>query len=433
MVDNKKSFEITTLGCKVNSCESALIEKNMLAYGFEKAKDDNADIYIINSCAVTGTSVEKARRLSESQKKKNPDCVTVICGCFPQSFPQKAALNTAADIVTGNSEKDRIPEMIGEFLQTKTKIVKINPLPREYDTRSAIPDENRTRAFIKIEDGCDRFCSYCIIPMSRGRVRSLPIGTLADQAAQCVNNGHKELVLTGINLCCYGQEFGLSLADAVEAAAKSGVLRLRLSSLEPEMLSDEIIERFKAIPALCPHFHLSVQSGSDEILKKMNRKYTTDQFAQVVEKLRGAFPGCAITTDIIAGFPMETDEDFQKSIDFAKQMKFAKVHVFPYSVRMGTIAAEMPQLNPRIITERTRTLIAETDILEREFLKAQVGTTQTVLIEKPKSDLYSHGFTEKYVSVRIEKENIPRHSLVKVKITGFRDKYCVAKPIDSWQ
>lgn len=428
IVNNKMTFEITTLGCKVNSCESAAIEKLMLERGFENAADNQAaDIYIINSCAVTGTSVEKARHLAESFKKKYPDCVIALCGCFPQSFPEKAALNTAADIVTGNSQKSKIPEMIEEFLKNKTKIVKIEQLSREYDKNSAVPDENRTRAFIKIEDGCDRFCSYCIIPTARGRVRSLPAEEIEKQAAECVSSGHKELVLTGINLGCYGQELGLSLVDAVEAAAKSGVPRLRLSSLEPEMLSDSIIERFKAIPALCPHFHLSLQSGSDSVLKKMNRKYTTEQYAHVVEKLRRAFPNCAITTDIIAGFPMETDEDFQQTLAFAKEMGFAKIHVFPYSVRNGTVAAEMPQLHPRIINERTKLLIAESDKIEHFFLKKQVDTTQTVLIEKPKSSSYSQGFTERYVPVRIMGENIPRHTLVKVKITGVREKYCVGK------
>lgn len=428
-MSNKKTFEIITLGCKVNSCESATIEKNMLEHGFEKADGENADICIINSCAVTGTSVEKARHLAEGRRKKDPGCVVVMCGCFPQSFPERAALNTAADIVTGNSEKHNIPEMIEEFLQNNTKIVRIEKLSRDYDERSAVPDENRTRAFIKIEDGCDRFCSYCIIPTARGRVRSLPVDKITEQAAQCVRDGHKELVLTGINLGCYGQEFGLSLADAVEAAAKSGAERIRLSSLEPEMLSDDVIERFRAVSALCPHFHLSLQSGSDSVLKKMNRKYTTEQFANVVEKLRGAFPGCAITTDIIAGFPTETDEDFQRSVDFANEMRFAKVHVFPYSLRSGTVAAEMPQLHPRIITERARFMLSQVEMLERDFFKQQIGTEQTVLIEKPKSPSYSHGFTERYVPVRISGENIPRHSLVRVKITGVRDKFCVAKII----
>ncbi len=427
-MDNKKyTFEITTLGCKVNSCESAAIEKNMLEHGFEKADGDNTDIFIINSCAVTGTSVEKARHLAKSKKSKEPKCVVVLCGCFPQSFPEKAALNTDADIVAGNAQKHNIPEMLEEYLKTGTKIVRIEQLSRNYDEKSAIPDENRTRAFIKIEDGCDRFCSYCIIPTARGRVRSLPIEEITKQALQCVNDGHKELVLTGINLGCYGQELGLTLADAVEAAAKSKVLRLRLSSLEPEMLSSDIIERFKAVSSLCPHFHLSLQSGSDSVLKKMNRKYTTEQFSRVVEKLREEFPDCAITTDIIAGFPTETDEDFQKSIDFAREMKFSKIHVFPYSLRSGTIAAEMPQLHPRIITERARVLISEAEKLEREFLKKQVGTVQSVLVEKPKSDAYSHGFTEKYVPVRIAEENIARHSLVNVKITGVRESYCVGK------
>ncbi len=420
------TFEITTLGCKVNSCESAAIEKLMINSGFEIAENnDTADIHIINSCAVTGTSVEKARHIIDGIKKKNKESIVVLCGCFPQSFPERAALETTADIVTGNSHKSKIPDMIGEFLKNRTKIVKIEQLSREYDSNSAIPDENRTRAFIKIEDGCDRFCSYCIIPTARGRVRSLPVREIEKQALECVNNGHKEIVLTGINLGCYGQEYGLTLADAVEATAKSGVFRLRLSSLEPEMLSDGIIERFKAIPALCPHFHLSLQSGSDNVLKKMNRKYTTEQFAHVVEKLREAFPDCAITTDIIAGFPMETDEDFQQTLTFAKEMGFAKIHAFPYSLRKGTVAAEMPQLHPRIITERTKLLIAESEKIEQAFFKKQIGTIQTVLIEKPKSQSYSQGFTERYVPVRLMGEQLPRHTIARIRITGARDKYCV--------
>lgn len=422
-MDNK-TFKVITLGCKVNSCESAVIEKNMLEHGFKEA--DSPDIYIINSCAVTGASVDKARRLVESLKKKFPECVVVLCGCYPQSFPN-AANECSADIITGNSAKDKIPEMIENYFENKKRAVKIDELPKAYDESSAVPDENRTRAFIKIEDGCDRYCSYCIIPTARGRVRSLSVEKICEQALQCVNDGHKELVLTGINLGCYGQEYGLTLADAVEAAARSGVQRLRLSSLEPEMLSDGIIERLGAVKTLCPHFHLSLQSGSDSVLKKMNRRYTSEEYAHIAGKFREVFPDCSITTDIIVGFPAESEDDFLRSVEFANEMRFAKVHVFPFSARSGTVAAKMEQLDRSVISERAKRLLVEAEKLERAFFERQVGTLQTVLIEKPKSSDYSQGFTEKYVPVRIMCGNISRHTLVRVRIVKAEDTFCIGE------
>ena len=421
-----RTFKVITLGCKVNSCESAIIEKNMLEYGFKPA--DRSDIYIINSCAVTSASVDKARRLVESLKKKFPECTVVLCGCYPQSFPN-AVNECSADIITGNSAKDKIPVMIENYLENKERVVKIDALPKAYDESSAVPDENRTRAFIKIEDGCDRYCSYCIIPTARGRVRSLSVEKIYEQAAKCVADGHKELVLTGINLGCYGQEYGLTLADAVETAARSGVPRLRLSSLEPEMLSDGIIERLGAVKNLCPHFHLSLQSGSDSVLKKMNRRYTSEEYAHIAGKFRDVFPNCSITTDIIVGFPTESEDDFLKSVEFAKEMQFAKVHVFPFSARSGTVAAKMEQLDKSVISERAKRLLAEVEQLERAFFERQVGTLQTVLIEKPKSADYSQGFTEKYVPVRIMCGKIPRHTLLPVRIVKADDAFCVGEEV----
>lgn len=428
-MNEKTSFKILTLGCKVNSCESAAIEKRFLENGFTKTDDENADLYIINSCSVTGTAVAKARHAASRFRRENPAGVIVLCGCFPQSYPEEAGLKFDADIVLGNSDKDKIVDYVQDFIENRVKTVKINPLTREFCKGGAVPDEDRTRAFIKIEDGCDRFCSYCIIPTARGRVRSLSREDIREQAAACFADGHKEIVLTGINLGCYGQDLGLSLYDAVKAVSESGVPRIRLSSLEPEMITDELIERLGEIPALCPHFHLSLQSGSDEILRKMNRKYTTEQYLHVVEKLREVFPECAITTDIIVGFPFESDEDFQKSVEFAKKIGFAKIHVFPYSLRKGTIAAEMPQIQPSVRTERSRVLMNTAEVLEDNFLRSQRGKEAVVLIEKPQSELYSQGFTENYTPVRIIGAQIPRHSLVKVKITGAKKGYCVGKVI----
>lgn len=423
------TFSVITLGCKLNYCESAAIEKAFLADGFtNSAKDENADVYIINSCAVTSVAVTRARHELSKCRRANPDCVAVLCGCFPQSYPEEAGLKSDADIVIGNADKSRLPELVRTFLQNHIKIVKIPPLSREYDINSAVPDEDRTRAFIKIEDGCDRFCAYCIIPTARGRVRSLPPDEITAQALQCVEHGHHEIVLTGINLGCYGQDLGLSLADAVQAVARSGVERVRLSSLEPEMITDSEIEKFKSVETLCPHFHLSLQSGSDTVLKRMNRKYTASQYRETVDKLRAAFPMCSITTDIIVGFPGETDEEFIETVDFAREIGFAKIHVFPYSIRKGTIAAEMPQLPPSVKTDRAQMMNAVAKEEEQRFYESRIGAIQTALIEKPQSNEYSHGFTESYIPVRLYGTNIPRHTLVRVQITGYRDGYCLAKP-----
>lgn len=422
------TYNVITLGCKLNFCESAAIEKSFEDNGFTKS-ENKANVYVINSCAVTGVAVAKARHALSKAKRENPNCVAVLCGCFPQSYPEEASLKLGADIVIGNADKNRLPALVKEFLKARVKQVKITPLSREYDVNSALPDEDRTRAFIKVEDGCDRFCSYCIIPTARGRVRSLSPKTIAEQARLCVEHGHHEIVLTGINLGCYGQELGLSLADAVRAAESSGVERIRLSSLEPEMMTDEEIAKLRGVNGLCPHFHLSLQSGSDSVLKRMNRRYGKERYRHVVETLRGAFPNCAITTDMIVGFPGETDEEFIESVDFAREIGFAKIHVFPYSLRKGTVAAEMEQVHPSIKSDRTDMLTAAAKEMELAFYETQLGTEHTVLIEKPRSKEYSHGFTESYIPVRIYGTELPRHTLADVRITDYRDGYCLGELI----
>lgn len=418
------TFKVITLGCKLNSCESAAIEKSFAESGFTKT-ESKANIYIINSCAVTSTAVAKARHALSHCKRENPNGVTVLCGCFPQCYPEEAGLKFGADIVTGNADKTKLPAFVKEFLKTRVKAVKISPLSREYDENSAVPDEDRTRAFIKIEDGCDRFCSYCIIPKARGRVRSLPPEKIAEQAEQCVSDGHHEIVLTGINLGCYGQDLGLRLSDAVSAAAGSGVKRIRLSSLEPEMMTDDEIDKLREISGLCPHFHLSLQSGSDTVLKRMKRKYDKEQYRHVADKLREAFPNCAITTDIIVGFPGETDDEFIETVDFVREIGFAKIHIFPYSMRKGTVAAEMEQLRPNVKSDRVQMMTAAAKELELAFYETQIGTDHTILIEKSRSTEYSHGFTESYIPVRIYGIELPRHTLADVRITDYRDGYCL--------
>lgn len=424
------TFKVYTLGCKLNCCDSAGIEAALIADGYTLAEDLPPDVFIVNSCAVTSMAVTKSRHALSRAKRDNPNCITILCGCFPQSYPEEAGLKSSADIVLGNSNKSSICDILREYLRRPVRTVKVVPMAREYDEKAAVPDEDRTRAFIKAQDGCNRFCTYCIIPKARGRVRSLPLASLEKQCADCVRDGHKEIVLTGINLGCYGQDLGLTLSDAVKAAAKSGVERLRLSSLEPELVTDELIDTLKNTPSLCPHFHLSLQSGSTAVLKRMARMYTAEKYREVVDKLRDTFPECSVTTDIIVGFPQETDEEFAETVAFAKEIGFAKIHVFPYSLREGTVAAEMPQLSPTIRSQRVDILTGVAKELELAYYKSQVGKIHYVLIEKPQSEIYSHGFTENYVPVRIPGVLIPRHSLVKVIISGFREDYCTGRIIE---
>lgn len=424
------TFEVITLGCKLNFCESAAIAEGFLKNGFEKAAEgEKADIYVVNSCAVTSVSVSKARHAVSRCRRENPGCITVLCGCFPQSYPEEASLGLEADVVAGNSDKGNVCELVKSYLKTRVKTVRIAPLSRIYDEGSAIPDEDRTRAFIKVQDGCDRFCTYCVIPEARGRVRSLAPEKIAEQSARCVKNGHREIVLTGINLCCYGQELGLTLGDALIAAAGSGAERIRLSSLEPDMITDEEIAKFKTVPQLCPHFHLSLQSGSDSVLKRMKRRYDRALYREAADKLRREFPGCSITTDIIVGFPEETDEEFIETVEFAREIGFAKIHVFPYSLRKGTVAAVMKQVKPSVRTDRVKMLTAAAKELEQKFFASRRGTEHVVLIEKPQSAEYSNGFTESYIPVRIYGVIFPQHTPVRVKIVGYRDGYCIGKPV----
>lgn len=422
------TFRILTLGCKLNCCDSAAIEKALITDGYSPADEgESADVFIVNSCAVTATAVAKSRHALSKAKRDNAKCVTVLCGCFPQSYPEEAGLKSGADIVLGNSNKAALPDLLREYFKRPVRTIKVEPMTSDYS--ECAPDEDRTRAFIKAQDGCNRFCTYCIIPKARGRVRSLPLDKLEEQCRACVESGHKELVLTGINLGCYGQDLGLTLLDAVKAAERSGAPRIRLSSLEPELVTDELISGLQSVEALCPHFHLSLQSGSTSVLKRMARMYTADRYREVVGRLREAFPECSITTDIISGFPEETDEEFAETVEFAREIGFAKIHVFPYSRREGTVAAEMPQIHPRIRSARVDILNEVGKELELQFFKSQVGKTRTVLIEKPQSEEYSHGFTENYLPVRIYGKPLPRHSLVKVIITGYREGYCTGRVI----
>ncbi len=418
-------YAVITFGCKVNQYESSGICAAMDAAGFERcAEPDSADIVIINSCSVTENGDKKARHAVRSAKRCG--ALTVLTGCYPQAFPDEAA-GCGADIICGTASRARIPELIRAYPGQGCAAADF-ALPREYEELPC-SDADRTRAFIKIEDGCDRYCSYCIIPYTRGRVRSRPVRSIAEEARLCAENGHKETVLVGINLSRYGSDIGLGLADAVRAASEpEGIVRVRLSSLEPELLDERVTDELAACPKLCPHFHLSLQSGCDATLKRMNRHYDTAEYLRIVERLRSRFPDCAVTTDIMVGFAGETDEEFAQSLKFAETAGFARIHVFTYSIRRGTSAEKRTDHIPEAVkAERYAAMSGTAARVYERFLRDNTGRTFDILIQKRTSPDYAAGLAPNYLPVRIYGSDAQRHDIVTVKITGTGDGFCVGE------
>ncbi len=421
-----------TLGCKVNQYESEAMLNMLGDRGIAKANaDETADIVVVNSCTVTAQSDHKVRQTLHRAKKDNPGAIAVITGCMVQAFPEDSERLTDADIILGNSERKNMFDHIMNFLSTKQRIVNVKPHEKEekFEQMKVSSYSERTRAFVKIEDGCNRFCSYCIIPYARGRVRSKTMEDLKAELSELAANGYKEIVLTGINLSCYGQEFGLNLCDAIEAACETdGIERVRLGSLEPEQLSQDVINRMARQEKLCPQFHLSLQSGSDGTLKRMNRHYTCDEYREIVANLRKAFDNVAITTDIMVGFAGETEEEFSESLAFAEEIAFAKVHVFAYSRRPGTRAYDAPnQVNNRTKEERSHKMIEVTKRTQEEFSRAQIGLTESVLFERRKKNGMLEGYTKNYTPVLLDTDKDLQGKIVDVTIIDYKDGYCIAK------
>lgn len=426
------NVKFITLGCKVNQVESEAMREALLAGGFqEAAAGQTADVVVVNSCTVTAVSDQKARQALRREKKRNPGAVAVLTGCWPQAFPQEAEDFLEADIVLGTTRRAALLPKILEYLSTKQRIVDIAPHEKgeKFEKLTISAMHGRTRAFLKIEDGCDRFCSYCIIPYARGRVRSKPLEDIKAEAALLGDHGYREVVLTGINLPAYGKDLGLHLCDAVEAAcAAPGIARVRLGSLEPEQLTPEVIARMAKQEKLCPQFHLSLQSGCDATLKRMNRHYTTAEYRQIVRNLRQAFPNCAITTDIMVGFVGETEEEFAASLAFAKEIAFAKVHVFAYSRRPGTRAYDMPgQVANKVKEDRSRQMIAATLATQQDFFAAQVGRVEEVLFEQEREKNVYEGYTRNYTPVRAASAIPLQGQVLPVEITQALEDCCLGR------
>lgn len=422
-------FFIITLGCKVNQYESELMSELLIQNGYHKASDaSSAQICIVNSCTVTATGDAKCRKVINRVRRENPSCIIVLCGCIPQAFADQPEVFRGCDIVMGNTARRDIVAILSEYLADRRQIIRIDPHGKDesFEPMQISDFDERTRAFVKIEDGCNRFCSYCIIPYARGRVRSKPLDILAQEAADLAAHGYKEIVLVGINLSAYGQELGLNIFDAVHAVCcVDGIERVRLGSIEPERMTHDLLTALAGEPKFCPHFHLSLQSGCDETLRRMRRHYDTAEYARIVADIRELFDNPAITTDVMVGFVGESEEEFAASLAFCDRIGFAKAHVFPYSVRKGTAAERMEgHLDEGLKHRRAEVMIAHTAQKQHEFMLSQVGRTTSVLIESSSSG-FSEGYTPNYTKIKIPRGRFMSGETVEVLITEAFDDYCV--------
>lgn len=427
----KKTFAVHTLGCKVNTyesnCISALFEKEgLLKVDFT----DKADIYVINTCSVTNTGDKKSRQAIHRARRQNPDAFIAVLGCFAQVNPD-AVKKSGADLVLGTSQREKLVSLAINGI-SETLISDISKVS-DFEYLPSPDTSERTRAYIKIQDGCNNFCSYCIIPYTRGRVRSKDPDTIINEAKALKASTYREIVLTGIEVASYGKDKGdIGLIDLLESlSAKVSFERIRLSSIDPRAFSDDFIERLSKIKGLCHHFHISAQSGSDETLKRMNRHYKREDFLSILRKIREKMPDAAITTDIITGFPGETEEEFSDTRAFVNEAKFSRLHVFPYSERQGTKAAKMEQLPLSIRSERARILIEDGKKLSKAFSDNYLNKTVSVLFEEGKDGIYE-GYTENYLKVAASSKKDISGEILPVKITKASESGLLLGVIDNF-
>ena len=416
-----------TLGCKVNQYETQLMLESLKDAGFEiVSHSEKADVFIVNSCTVTAMSNAKTRQALHSFKKNNPESIVILAGCMSQAYKDEANKIEQADIIIGNTEHKNLPEIIDKFLKDNERFIDVCPHETGEEFESGIIHnfDSKTRAILKIEDGCNRFCSYCAIPYARGRVRSKPLKTIEKEVGALAQAGYKEIVLVGINLSAYSDE-GKDIADAVHIACKNDkIKRVRLGSLEPDHINNSIISKLKKEEKFCPQFHISLQSGCDSTLKRMNRHYTASEYRVLCDELRSTFKDCSLTTDIMVGFPGESEEEFETSLNFAKEIHFEKMHVFPYSIREGTAAAKMKeQLPKKLKSERAKKMIALAEEMRSEYFSAQIGKEYEVLFER-KKDEYNLGHTSNYIPVKLKSDKDLQDEILKVKIIANDGEYC---------
>lgn len=440
-----KVVRFVTLGCKVNQYETNAMAQKFLEKGYQiieeitpENEDIKPDICIINTCTVTNMSDRKSRQMLRRMKEKNPSTIVVAVGCYAQVAKNELAKIPEIDLVLGNNEKVEIVKYVEEYINNHINNVELDDVmySKEFSDFGDVTYTEKTRAVIKIQDGCDRFCSYCIIPYARGRVRSRKPENIISEITQIASKGIKEVVITGIHIASYGKDFAMSkdskltnyrLIDLLEEINEiQGIQRIRLGSIEPLLITVEFVERLKKLEKMCHHFHLSLQSGCDETLKRMNRRYTTEQFKEIVRLLRNAYSDVNLTTDIIVGFPGETDEEFNKTYQFLKEIKFYKMHVFKYSPRKGTKAAVMPnQINGDIKEERSKKLIELSDRNEIEYNKSYNGKNVEVLFEEEKDGMYK-GHTQNYIMVYCQSKEKLDNKIIDVECEKAEKEHIIA-------
>lgn len=420
-----KKAALHNLGCKVNSYETEAMTQLLEKNGYEIVPfSEKADVYIVNTCSVTNMADRKSRQMLHKAKANNPEAVVVATGCYVQTAAEKVKQDLSIDIIVGNNKKKEIVNILGEFYKKKENIhmIDINHT-EEYEDLEISTVTEHTRAHMKIQDGCNNFCSYCIIPYARGRIRSRKMDNIKNEMKRLAEGGFREIVLTGINLGFY-RDGENTLIDVIEMADKiDGIERIRLGSIDPEVVTEEFAARLGKVKKICPHFHLSLQSGCDSVLKAMNRHYTTEEYLEKCGMLREVFENPALTTDIIVGFPGESEEDFQTTLEFVKKVGFAQIHVFKYSKRAGTVAAKMPnQVDEKEKTKRSEKLIQAGLELTRQYRQGFIGKREEILFEENKivdGKEYSVGHTKNYIEAAVENMGDISGKVLEAEIKGF--------------
>lgn len=421
-----KKAALHNLGCKVNAYETEAMQQMLEAAGYEIVPfSETADVYVINTCSVTNMADRKSRQMLHRAKKCNPEAVVVAAGCYVQTKEQEAMVDEAIDIIIGNNKKHELVSTLDEFFRDHGKIdavLDINDKTQEFEELYLDKPSEHTRAFIKVQDGCNQFCSYCIIPYARGRVRSRNMGSVLEEVTRLAENGYQEVVLTGIHLSSYGIETGESLLTLIQEIHKvEGIRRIRLGSLEPKVVTEEFASELSKLDKICPHFHLSLQSGCDATLQRMNRKYTAEEYENGCQILRKYFEHPAITTDVIVGFPGETEEEFAETKAFLERIHFYEMHIFQYSKRQGTRAAEMKEQVPENIKKvRSAELIELGEKMSQEFRHHYLGREEDVLFEEETTidgETYYVGYTKEYVKVAKESKEPIENQIVKGTLT----------------
>ena len=439
----KKKVALHNLGCKVNAYEVEAMQQLLENAGYETVPfEEGADVYVINTCTVTNIADRKSRQMLHKAKKMNPDAIVVATGCYAQADTEKLKEDIAVDLILGNNQKTQIVEALEEYEKEHAKQVQVIEInhTKEYEELSIASTAEHVRAYIKVQDGCNQFCTYCIIPFARGRVRSRKIEEVLREVETLAAKGYKEVVLTGIHLSSYGVDFPKeereSLLSLIQAVSRvEGISRIRLGSLEPRIITEEFLEGIVKTGKVCPHFHLSLQSGCNKTLKNMNRRYSAQEYAEKCELIRRFYPAPALTTDVIVGFPQETDEDFEESYEFVKNIHFYETHIFKYSRRHGTKAASMDgQLTEAAKAQRSDRMLELHEIRAREYEEAMIGKEMELLLEEEieiDGRPWYVGHSREYVRAVISKTDAHKvNDLVTVKAVGFvRDHILETKEV----